>query len=111
LAIHEQIPNAALGADVMVGFPGETDQDHAASQRFIESLPYTYLHIFPFSARPGTPAATSPGQVNGRVARERSQEIRAVIDAKRQEFLAAQVGKCVPALTLDETQEGVRVAL
>ena len=111
LAIHEQIPNAALGADVMVGFPGETDQDHAASQRFIESLPYTYLHIFPFSARPGTPAATSPGQVNGRVARERSQEIRAVIDAKRQAFLAAQVGKCVPALTLDETQEGVRVAL
>jgi threonylcarbamoyladenosine tRNA methylthiotransferase MtaB len=111
LAIHEQIPNAALGADVMVGFPGETDQDHAASQRFIESLPYTYLHIFPFSARPGTPAATSPGQVNGRVARERSQEIRAVIDAKRQAFLAAQVGRSLPALTLDETQEGVRVAL
>ena len=47
LAIHEQIPNAAMGADVMVGFPGETAQDHAASLRFIESLPYTYLHIFP----------------------------------------------------------------
>ena len=62
LAIHEQIPNAALGADVMVGFPGETDQDHAASLRFIESLPYTYLHIFPFSARPGTPAATAAGR-------------------------------------------------
>ena len=58
LAIREQLPNAAIGADVMVGFPGETDQDHAASLRFIESLPYTYLHIFPFSARPGTPAST-----------------------------------------------------
>ena len=82
LAIHEQIPNAAMGADVMVGFPGETDQDHAASLRFIESLPYTYLHIFPFSARPGTPASTAAGQVNGRVARERSQEIRAVINCQ-----------------------------
>ena len=111
LAIHEQIPNAALGADVMVGFPGETAQDHAASLRFIESLPYTYLHIFPFSARPGTPAATAAAQVNGRVARERSQEIRTVIAAKRQAFLAGQVGRSVPALTLDEVEEGARVAL
>ena len=111
LAIHEQIPNAALGADVMVGFPGETDQDHSGSLRFIESIPFTYLHIFPYSARPGTPAATSPAQVNGRVARERSQEIRAVIDAKRQAFLAAQVGQILPALTLDETQEDDRIAL
>ncbi len=111
LAIHEQIPNAAMGADVMVGFPGESAQDHAASLRFIESLPYTYLHIFPFSARPGTPAATAAAQVNGRVARERSQEIRAVIAAKRQASLAAQVGRSVPALTLDEVEEGARVAL
>ncbi|HXW16448.1 MAG TPA: MiaB/RimO family radical SAM methylthiotransferase, partial [Terriglobia bacterium] len=111
LAIREQIPNAAIGADVMVGFPGETDQDHAASLRFIESLPYTYLHIFPFSARPGTPAATSAGQMNGRVARERGQEIRAIINAKRQAYLAAQVGLRLPALTLDEQDEGARVAL
>ena len=111
LAIHEQIPNAALGADVMVGFPGETAEDHAASLRFIDSLPYTYLHIFPFSARPGTPAAAAAGQVNGRVARERSQEIRAVIAAKRQAFLAAQVGQTLPALTLDEQEDGARMAL
>jgi threonylcarbamoyladenosine tRNA methylthiotransferase MtaB len=111
LSVHEQIPNAAMGADVMVGFPGETAQDHATSLRFIESLPYTYLHIFPFSARPGTPAATAAGQVNGRVARERSQEIRAVITAKRQAFLAAQVGRTLPALTLDEAEEGARMAL
>jgi len=48
LAIREQIPNAGIGADVMVGFPGETDPDHAASAAFIESLPFTYLHIFPY---------------------------------------------------------------
>ena len=111
LAIREQLPNAAIGADVMVGFPGETDQDHAASLRFIESLPYTYLHIFPFSARPGTPASTAAGQVNGRVARERSQEIRDVIAAKREAFLAAQVGRRTPAVSLDGQEEGAPVAL
>ena len=111
LAIHEQTPNAAIGADVMVGFPGETDQDHAASLSFIASLPYTYLHIFPFSARPGTRASTAAGQVNGRVARERSQEVRAVIAAKRQSFLACQVGRSLPALSLHEEEEGARVAL
>ncbi len=111
LAIHEQIPYAAIGADVMVGFPGETPQDHAASLRFIKSLPYTYLHIFPFSARPGTPASNASGQVNGRIARERSQEIRAIITAKRQAFVAAQVGHDLAALSLDEAEEGARVAL
>ena len=110
-AIHAQIPNAGIGGDVMVGFPGETAADHEASLRFIASLPYTYLHIFPFSARPGTPAAAAAEQVNGRVARERGKEIRAVIDAKHQAFLAAQVGRSLPALTLDETEEDTRIAL
>ena len=110
-AIHAQIPNAGIGGDVMVGFPGETAADHEASLRFIASLPYTYLHIFPFSARPGTPAAAAAEQVNGRVARERGKEIRAVIDAKHQAFLAAQVGRSLPALTLDETEEDARIAL
>jgi len=111
LAIHEQMPNGAIGADVMVGFPGETDRDHAASLNFIESLPFTYLHIFPFSARPGTPAAESRAQVDGRVARERSNEIRAVIAAKREAFLASQAGRTLPAISLDETEADARVAL
>ena len=111
LSIHEQIPNAALGADVMVGFPGETDQDHAESLGFVESIPFTYLHIFPYSARPGTPASTASGQVNGRIAKERSQEIRAVIDSKREAFVGKQMGKIVPAVTLDEIKEGARIAL
>jgi threonylcarbamoyladenosine tRNA methylthiotransferase MtaB len=95
----------------MVGFPGETDQDHASSLRFIDSLPFTYLHVFPYSGRPGTPAATAPAQVNGRLARQRSQEIRAVIGAKREAYLAAQVGRSIPALTLGEVEDGARVAL
>ena len=111
LAIRERIPDCGIGADVMVGYPGETDEDHAASVRFIESLPFTYLHIFPYSARPGTPAAARTGQVNGRIARERSQEIRSVIAQKRREFLAAQVGRRIPSLTIDETEADGRVAL
>jgi threonylcarbamoyladenosine tRNA methylthiotransferase MtaB len=110
-AIRERIPNAGLGADVMVGFPGETDQDHAASAAFIESLPFTYLHIFPYSARPRTPAAASPSQVNGRVARERAQEIRALLARKRQTFLQAQIGRKLSAVTLDESETNERMAL
>jgi threonylcarbamoyladenosine tRNA methylthiotransferase MtaB len=111
LALRERIPNAGIGADVMVGFPGETDRDHAASAAFIESLPFTYLHIFPFSARPHTPAAASPHQVNGRVAHERAQEIRSLLTRKRQTFLQAQVGRKLSAITLHQSEAGARVAL
>jgi threonylcarbamoyladenosine tRNA methylthiotransferase MtaB len=110
-SIREQIPNCGIGADVMVGFPGETDDDHRTSLRFIESLPFTYLHVFPYSSRPGTPAAARTDQVNGRIAHKRGREIRAMIEAKRQDFLNAQVGTALSALTLDETDAGARVAL
>jgi threonylcarbamoyladenosine tRNA methylthiotransferase MtaB len=111
LALRERIPNAGIGADVMVGFPGETDRDHAASAAFIESLPFTYLHIFPYSARPHTPAAASPDRVNGRVARERAQEIRSLLTRKRQTFLQAQVGRKLSAVSLHQSETGGRVAL
>lgn len=110
-AIYEQIPNCGIGADVMVGFPGESDADHQTSLRFIESVPFTYLHIFPYSSRPGTRAAASAGQVNGRVAHERGGEIRALMETKRGDFLEAQVGTSLPALTLDEMEDNTRVAL
>ncbi len=111
LAIHEQIPNCGFGADVMVGFPGETAQDHAASVRFIESLPFTYLHIFPYSARPGTPAAQMPNAVDPHAVRARSQEVRSLIAEKRQTFLAAQLGQQLSVLTLDEMENGARIGL
>jgi threonylcarbamoyladenosine tRNA methylthiotransferase MtaB len=111
LAIHEQIPHCGIGADVMVGFPGETDADHQESLRFIESMPFTYLHIFPYSSRPGTAAAERAGQVNGRIAHERGAEIRSSVETKRRAFLDTQVGTSLPALTLDETDGDARVAL
>jgi threonylcarbamoyladenosine tRNA methylthiotransferase MtaB len=102
LAIRERIPNCGIGADVMVGFPGETDDDHSVSARFIESLPFTYLHIFPYSARPTTPAAVRHDQVNGRIAHSRGSELRALIARKRRDFLERQVGQVLSALTLHE---------
>ena len=89
-AIREQIPNCGIGADVMVGFPGETTEDHQTSLRFIDSLPFTYLHVFPYSSRPGTPAAARADHLNGRIIHERGQEMRALIAPKRQAFLESQ---------------------
>ncbi len=74
--IRAAMPDAAIGADVMVGFPGETDELFEESRAFIESLPFTYLHVFTYSARPGTPAAGMPDQVPVHVARERNRVLR-----------------------------------
>lgn len=111
LAIREALPQAGIGADVMAGFPGETEEDHAASVEFIEQLPFTYLHLFPYSARPGTAAAARPGQVNGDVARARARELRALGDRKRQGFLASQIGRTLSVLTLDGASGAERMAL
>lgn len=111
LAIREAMPNCGIGADVMTGFPGETSHDHDESARFIESLPFTYLHIFPYSSRPSTPAAARADQVNGRIAQEQSAALRALIARKRQAFLAAQVGQTLSAVTLSESKDGAGAAL
>lgn len=110
-AIRERIPDCGIGADVMVGFPGETERDHAESLRFIESLPFTYLHIFPYSARPGTPAAESPEQVDGRRIHERAREMKSLIAARRSRFLHTQIGQKLSAVVLHKTRDGARSAL
>src|SRR5207248_5990813 len=81
--IRSAMPNAAIGADVMVCFPGETEAEFEETRRTVEELPFTYLHVFTFSARPGTPAATMPNQVPVRVARERNRIMREVTDEKK----------------------------
>lgn len=67
-----------LGADIISGFPGETDADHQETVSYVRSLPFTYLHVFPYSARPGTAATRLPGQVDPRIARDRAAELRNV---------------------------------
>jgi threonylcarbamoyladenosine tRNA methylthiotransferase MtaB len=94
-----------LGADVIVGFPGETDADFEATYRFIAERPFTYLHVFPYSPRPGTRAASLPGRPPGPVVDERSRRLRDLSEAKRAAFAARFVGETVQVL-VEEPGEG-----
>ena len=98
--IAERLPSAGIGADIIAGFPGETDEDHRNTLQLIENLPFTYLHVFSFSPRPGTKAENLPGQVQVRVIRERARELRALGAEKAAQFRAAQAGSVLSALTL-----------
>jgi threonylcarbamoyladenosine tRNA methylthiotransferase MtaB len=98
--IRAAMPTAAIGADVMVGFPGETEVEFAETRRMIEDLPFTYLHVFTYSARPGTPAAGMTNQVAVRVARERNRILRELSEKKKLLFMRSFVGETVEAITL-----------
>ena len=99
--IRAAMPSAAIGADVMVGFPGETDAEFEATRRMIEQLPFTYLHVFTYSARPGTPAAMMANQVPVHLARERNRILRELAAVKKLEFMRGFVGRSVDAITLN----------
>ena len=101
--IRAAMPTAAIGADVMSGFPGETDSEFEATRRVIEDLPFTYLHVFTYSARPGTPAANMRDQVPVRVARERNRILRDLAAEKKQAFMRSFIGQMVEAITLSST--------
>jgi len=98
--IRAAMPTAAIGADVMVGFPGETEAEFDETRRMIEELPFTYLHVFTYSARPGTPAAERLGQVPVAVARERNRVLREIASKKKAAFMRSLVGTAVEAITL-----------
>ncbi|HKT47765.1 MAG TPA: tRNA (N(6)-L-threonylcarbamoyladenosine(37)-C(2))-methylthiotransferase MtaB [Candidatus Acidoferrales bacterium] len=98
--IRERLPHAAIGADVIAGFPGETEDDHAATLAFIERLPFTYLHVFSFSVRPGTQAAKLPHHIPGHVIKRRARELRALGEAKAAGFRRSQHGRSLRVLTL-----------
>ena len=95
------MPDAAIGADVMVGFPGETNDEFEQSRAFIESLPFTYLHVFTYSGRPGTPAAESAAQVPMPVRKERNRILRELAATKHAAFLSTMIGRHLSVVTLD----------
>lgn len=99
--IRAAMPDAAIGADVMVGFPGETDAEFEATRRMVEDLPFTYLHVFTYSARPGTPAAEMPNQVPVHIARERNRILRERASEKKLAFMRSFIGKTLEAITLN----------
>jgi len=104
--IHERLPNAAIGADVITGFPGETDADHAATLDFITARPFTYLHVFSYSQRPGTKAASLAGQLPGHIIKTRARELRALADSKSAAFRRTQIGRTLRVLTLRRDPAG-----
>jgi threonylcarbamoyladenosine tRNA methylthiotransferase MtaB len=100
LKIRSAMPTAAIGADVMVGFPGETEAEFEQTRGMIEELPFTYLHVFTYSARPGTPAAEQPQQVPVAVARKRNGVLREIAFRKKKDFMQSLLGTMVEAITL-----------
>lgn len=92
LEIADRVQPLGLGADVITGFPGETDADHASTRALIEELPFTYLHVFPFSPRNDTVAADLPDPVPQRIAGERARELRELAIEKGERHRAARVG-------------------
>jgi len=96
------MPEAAIGADVMVGFPGETDEEFEENRSFIESLPFTYLHVFTYSERPGTPAAELPGRTPPPVRKERNRILRQLAARKNLEFRRRLVGSRLSVVTLEQ---------
>ncbi len=99
--IRAAMPEAAIGADVMVGFPGESGDDFEENRAFLAHLPFTYLHVFTYSARPGTPAAEMSGQVPAEVKRERNRILRALAAEKKAEFQRSLVGRVLSTITLN----------
>ena len=98
--IHEQLPHAAIGADVIAGFPGETEDDHATTMNFIESRPFSYLHVFSYSVRPGTRATALPNHVLPATIKRRARELRALSEKKSAAFHQSQCGRALSLLTL-----------
>ncbi|HEX4167019.1 MAG TPA: tRNA (N(6)-L-threonylcarbamoyladenosine(37)-C(2))-methylthiotransferase MtaB [Bryobacteraceae bacterium] len=99
---HTLLPNAALGADVMTGFPGETDAEFAETVEFVEQQPFTYLHVFTYSERPGTPAATYANPVPPEVRHERTRLLRELSARKNLAFRRRQLDQTLSAVTLEQ---------
>ena len=100
--IRRRIPHASIGSDVIVGFPGETDDDFEPLASYLEGSPLTHLHVFPYSDRPGTVAAALADKVHGSVVRERSRRLREISGRLSKRFRDSQVGTVHRALTLED---------
>jgi threonylcarbamoyladenosine tRNA methylthiotransferase MtaB len=100
--IVDRLPHASIGSDMIVGFPGETDDDFATNLEYLPRSPLSHLHVFPYSDRPGTGASRMSGKVDGTVTRDRGAQLRAIGAALSARFRGAQVGTVRPALTLDD---------
>jgi threonylcarbamoyladenosine tRNA methylthiotransferase MtaB len=104
--IKEIMPNACIGVDVIVGFPGETREDFLDTYNFLNELPISYLHVFTYSERENTPAAEMEGTVPGSQRADRSKMLHILSDKKRRAFYQTQLGKSYPVLFEADHKEG-----
>jgi threonylcarbamoyladenosine tRNA methylthiotransferase MtaB len=100
--IRARVPDASIGSDVIVGFPGETDEDFEELASYLERSPLTHLHVFPYSDRPGTAATAMRGKVSGVIVRERGQRIRSIGARLSARFNQAQIGAVHRGLTIED---------
>ena len=100
--IRAEMPHASIGSDAIVGFPGETDGDFQVFEAYLASSPLTHVHVFPYSDRPGTAAATLGDKVHGSIVRERAHVLREVSRELNRTFHRAQSGTVRPGLTIDD---------
>jgi threonylcarbamoyladenosine tRNA methylthiotransferase MtaB len=111
IKIREKIPHAGIGADVIVGFPGETGEDHADTYSFLESLPLSYLHVFAYSPRPGTPAADMPGRVSNKEKENRSRQLIRLSESRRMQFMRNMSGQIQEVLFEQRGADGMVAGL
>ena len=107
--LAERLPVFGLGADVIAGFPGETQEDHHASLALLHALPFTYLHVFPFSVRPDAPAARLSGQLPPAVIRERARELRELGENKAAAYRAGRIGQSADGVVSGRNQGRLEV--
>jgi threonylcarbamoyladenosine tRNA methylthiotransferase MtaB len=100
--IRENIPHASIGTDIIVGFPGEGDEDFAVLEGYLRDAPVTHLHVFPYSDRPGTAASGLTDKVHGSIVRERAALVRAVGRELNRIFTDSQEGSVRPGLTIED---------
>jgi threonylcarbamoyladenosine tRNA methylthiotransferase MtaB len=104
-----RMPVLGLGADVIAGFPGESDEDHQDSLRLLNALPFSYLHVFPFSVRPDAAAARLSGQLSAELIRERARELRALGEAKAGAYRTRRKGQTADGVVTGRVQGQVEV--
>ena len=100
--VRTALPDAAIGSDIIVGFPGENDSHFDQLRALLEELPLTHLHVFPYSDRPGTEASRMFPKVDGRAVRERGRIVREIGERMSRRFKASQEGRRLRALTVDD---------
>jgi threonylcarbamoyladenosine tRNA methylthiotransferase MtaB len=110
-AIREQIPDCGIGADVITGFPGETEAQFEETVRFLEDLPVSYLHVFTYSERPNTPASAYGSPIQPKVRYRRNEILRSIGVKKRRAFYEGMLGKTVRVLAESAVEAGRRFGL